>query len=201
MGAIKGRLRAVALYIGKEEKMLSQLDYAGEAIESEFQKQDKKIEELKKDMLDVYEMLAQRTKRIDEAWKEILSLNDRAGATSIDQAQRTKSIEALEKEVRLLRSDVKYLATYILTPEESVPTDKDGKPLEPGDVISYTILDKDSPYYEKKILIQFAGKETDHQYRYWQNLNSGTRDAFCYNGFISKDRVTFEFRPRFPEKR
>lgn len=74
-----------------------------------------------------------------------------------------------------------------------VPTDRHGKSLKRGDVISY----KDR---NGKVFGIFSYIENDDIYADWMHsLNPYPHINF--NAIANKDRVTFEFRPRFPDQK
>jgi len=181
MGKIKERLR-----MARENQIKGGIwtfEYAGEAIESELQKlaetvgkklreQDKEIEKLKQDILDFFEMLAQRTKRIERIEEEFM-----------DHLANEHNIE--------IRKPKKDPLSY----------DRHNKPeggLEPWDVMSYTIHYPERPkLHGRKCFGQFHHKDGDGIWGHWQNWQ--TRELSKGLEFVYQDRVTFLFRPKYKE--
>ena len=207
MGLITERLKVVAKYVGDNKVMVDQLEYAGEVIEAELEElseridkelrgRDSTIEGLKKDVLDVYEMLAQGTKRIEALKKDTVTEKCLLWDENVELTNR---IEQLERDVRRLDTFLESIPPEPMPPD--VPTDKDGKPergLEPGDVISYIADSENERFHNQKCLGQFHHKEETKIYAYWQVWKTGEMSTFL--SFMEQDQVTFESRPKFQEK-
>ena len=193
------------------------MDRLSATVGTKLREQDKEIEKLKQDILDLYEMLAQRTKRI-----EALESKDRDWEYLMEQVKSNlRSIEALEKELkgqddgfechlkmingleeRLRRVEEEFMGHLmdehnieIRKPKkEPVPTDKDGKPLEKWDVISYPYSVGGKKF---RMLGQFIRMQSRNRiWGGWKDFNA-IYPTCEYD--VDQNIVTFEFRPKHKE--
>ena len=125
------------------------------------------------------------------------------------QDETCRTLGSYDQRLRRLDSRIHPLE-QIVTPallEKPVPTDRHGKPeggLKKWDVISYE--NKNSK--EKCIGVFSHCEKTEWHFPEGKICAHGSwQDKVCggplrsHQGFMPLDRVTFEFRPKFPEKR
>lgn len=222
MGKIRDRLKSVAYMMGlanEKEAVSNQLDWAGEAIESELddlverfdkelREQYRQIQGLKKDIVDLVEMLAQRTKRIEE-------LEDRLYGIEQKQFDYKSRIEALEskcgdigwfmgqvksnlRSIEAMEKQVKHVLFGTTPFVKDVPTDKDGKPpggLEPGDVI--TAIDEDHGTHHIGLFHHAEESKRGSGgliFAYWKRI--GDPMFHITPAWRPQRTITFEFRPK-----
>lgn len=106
---IKARLKVVADFAGDKERMADQLEYVGEAIESEFQKIESRIKGIEKDVLG----------SLRKHWKRLYLIEHR--------------IEALES---VIKTEASLAENKTIELKEPVPTDKDEPKFQVGDTIA-----------------------------------------------------------------
>jgi len=193
MGEIKEKLKRVAYFVdfaNKEEAMRDQLDYAGEAIESELQELSDRINNLSG-------VVGKESRRQDGV---IHASNVGTGHSLREQ---DKHIEALEETVKKLEMDA-FLESIPPEPmPPDVPTDKDGKPeggLEPDDLIR-AIDKEDRTHYIG--LFHHIEKSVDGftkmVFAYWKQIGEASFQREL--SWRPQSEVTFEFRPRFPDQK
>ena len=175
--AIESKLQNLSETVGKALRGQDGVIHASNVgIGHSLKEQDKKI-------LELFEMLAQRTKRIEaleEQYKEIYEM--------MASWETLKEIRRLKVEAGLTKPEP--------TVKEKIDTDKDGKPeggLEPGDVISY----KDR---NGKVFGIFLYMDGDTIYADWRHP-SKPYPHINFKATTQKEEVTFEFRPRFSERK
>lgn len=110
-----------------------------------------------------------------------------------------KCLYSLESRIKALESYV-LTGTYKVPPKDPLSYDGHGKPpggLKPGiDIVSY----KDCG---KKVMgiFQYIKSGLSSDPEIWANWQKYVGESFqTYTSFMPKSQVTFEFRPKFPEK-
>jgi len=193
------------------QEVSERMDHLSATVGTKLREQDKEIEKLKQDILDFCEMLAQRTKRIEELEHKYRDIDWTKGQVELN----LRSIRALEKQYKEIYEmmaswetlkEIRRLKveTGLTKPEptvkEKIVTDKDNKPLgelEPGDVISYLFSVGNKEF---KMVGQFIRMGDRNKIRGgWKDHTKGGGLYPTCEYEVDQDKITLEFRPKFPE--